>query len=538
MRWLERKTVCLLTAVLLVCAALCRPAAAERWRWSGGGLSGSVDVRTFGNNRMAAADEIAKELGYAAVQEQSELVVKAGTGLRFVHGAAVVWLGYSVIPLPSRTRVESGHWWIDTDSVLRIFSQFLRKNGRSITLRWSGAGEPKKIAPPPAEKKPSPPPVQPKVSVRLPRVKNVRWGGDEHVRAVLDLEGEEMPLYSTEGAKTSVQADALSSSEAARLSGSREGVTLSVKSGDPSRLDFSHPGYSVKIFTLKAPYRLVMDFRRDSQSAPKVLPPQIDSPQPGRNTPPPEPQKKIELPPVKKDLPPAVKSPKAKKRKLVVIDAGHGGKDPGAMAHGYREKVIALQIATKIAAELRELGVNVKMTRTGDTYPTLKERTAMANRWNADVFISVHLNALPKGRHSNGVEIYIMALPTDKDAMALAKIENAEIAESGSGKKSAKADKRTEMLLAILGNMQQNQKISESTLLAEDLFQSGQKSGLDMKRVAQAPFWVLRGAAMPAVLIETGFITELAEVRRLAQPAYQQRMAEAFAAGIVSFINR
>ena len=188
--------------------------------------------------------------------------------------------------------------------------------------------------------------------------------------------------------------------------------------------------------------------------------------------------------------------------------------------------------------QLRELGVNVKMTRTGDTYPTLKERTAMANRWNADVFISVHLNALPKGRHSNGVEIYIMALPTDKDAMALAKIENAEIAESGSGKKSAKADKRTEMLLAILGNMQQNQKISESTLLAEDLFQSGQKSGLDMKRVAQAPFWVLRGAAMPAVLIETGFITELAEVRRLAQPAYQQRMAEAFAAGIVSFINR
>ena len=161
MRWLERKTVCLLAAVLLVCAALCRPAAAERWRWSGGGLSGSVDVRTFGNNRMAAADEIAKELGYAAVQEQSELVVKAGTGLRFVHGAAVVWLGYSVIPLPSRTRVESGHWWIDTDSVLRIFSQFLRKNGRNITLRWSGAGEPKKIAPPPAEKKPSPPPVQP-----------------------------------------------------------------------------------------------------------------------------------------------------------------------------------------------------------------------------------------------------------------------------------------------------------------------------------------------------------------------------------------
>ena len=148
MRWLERKTVCLLTAVLLVCAVLCRPAAAERWRWSGGGLSGSVDVRTFGNNRMAAADEIAKELGYAAVQEQSELVVKAGTGLRFVHGAAVVWLGYSVIPLPSRTRVESGHWWIDTDSVLRIFSQFLRKRTKyHASLVWRRRTEKDRASP-------------------------------------------------------------------------------------------------------------------------------------------------------------------------------------------------------------------------------------------------------------------------------------------------------------------------------------------------------------------------------------------------------
>ena len=196
-----------------------------------------------------------------------------------------------------------------------------------------------------------------------------------------------------------------------------------------------------------------------------------------------------------------------------------------------------MEIATRIAERLRELGVNVRMTRAGDTYPSLKDRTAMANRLKADVFISIHLNALPKGRHSNGVEIYIMALPTDKDAMALAKIENAEIAEGGA-KTRKKSDRRTEMLLEILGNMQQNQKISESTELAEDLFKAGQEARLDMKRVAQAPFWVLRGAAMPAVLIETGFITELAEVRRLAQPEYQQKMAEAFASGIVSFINR
>lgn len=161
----------------------------------------------------------------------------------------------------------------------------------------------------------------------------------------------------------------------------------------------------------------------------------------------------------------------------------------------------------------------------------------MANDWKADVFISIHLNALPKGRHSRGVEIYIMALPTDKDAMTLAKIENAEIAEDSSGKKGS-SDKRTEMLLSILGNMQQNAKIDESTDLAEELFKAGQESRLDMKRVAQAPFWVLRGAVMPSVLIETGFITELSEAKRLAQPAYQQRMAESIASGIINFINR
>ena len=219
----------------------------------------------------------------------------------------------------------------------------------------------------------------------------------------------------------------------------------------------------------------------------------------------------------------------------MVIDAGHGGKDPGAVANGYQEKKIALEISNRIASELRKHGLNVKMTRTGDTYPSLRDRTTMANNWNADVFISVHLNALPKGRHATGTEIYLMALPTDKDAMELAKFENAEFVEGSSSKKS---DSRTELLLSILGDMQQNAKIGESTNLAEDLFKAGQNGGLNMRRVAQAPFWVLRGAAMPAVLIETGFITEMSDVKQLAKPAFQQKMAEAFAAGIVRFLNR
>ena len=537
MRWLERRLIRLLLCALVL-MALCAPSAAERWRWSAHGVSGSAEVRAFGPVRMAAVDEIAAGLGYAVHQEKSELVVAAGTGLRFVHGAAVVWLGYSVIPLPARTRVEHGHWWIAADSALKVFTQFLKRNGRNMNLQWSGAAALKRVEPPepPRPKTPPPTKVTPpsppvvKAPLRLPRLKNVRWGGEGHtIRAVLDLEGDEEPAFTADGTKVAVQVAPFEPGLSARFDAAREDVRLNVRGGEPAQIDFVHPGRSAKAFVLHEPHRLVIDFKRTGASLSDAPPPAVR---------PPESLKPPAPPPDKKILADKKQTPvKAKSKKLVVIDPGHGGKDPGAIGHGYQEKKIALEIATRIAARLRELGVNVRMTRTGDTYPSLKDRTAMANRVNADVFISIHLNALPKGRHSNGVEIYIMALPTDKDAMALAKIENAEIAEGGV-KTRKKSDRRTEMLLEILGNMQQNQKISESTELAEDLFKAGQDASLDMKRVAQAPFWVLRGAAMPAVLIETGFITELAEVRRLAQPAYQQKMAEAFASGIVSFINR
>ncbi|MEA4881590.1 MAG: N-acetylmuramoyl-L-alanine amidase, partial [Synergistaceae bacterium] len=180
-------------------------------------------------------------------------------------------------------------------------------------------------------------------------------------------------------------------------------------------------------------------------------------------------------------------------------------------------------------------GIDVRLTRNSDVYLTLKERTNLANQWNAEVFISIHANALPKGRHATGMEIYLMALPTDKDAMQLALIENRDMAE-GNGDTSKAADSRTKMLLNILGNMQQNAKISESTGFAEHLFAAGQKGKIKMRRVAQAPFFVLRGAAMPSVLIETGFLTEKSEARMLSDGTYQNRMADSLAEGIAGFL--
>ena len=223
-------------------------------------------------------------------------------------------------------------------------------------------------------------------------------------------------------------------------------------------------------------------------------------------------------------------------RKTIVIDPGHGGKDPGASDNGVVEKNVNLGIGLELEKVLQARGYNVVMTRRTDVYLKLQERTDIANNVNADLFVSIHVNALPSKKSMTGFEIYIMALPTDKDAMNLAKIENREYVE-GKGMDSENVDRRTEMLLRILGDMQQNNKISESTDFAAALYNAGVRNSLPMRRVAQAPFFVLRGAGMPAVLLETGFVTNAAESKKLTTSAYQQQIARAMSEGIMNYLR-
>ncbi|MBQ3448153.1 MAG: N-acetylmuramoyl-L-alanine amidase [Synergistaceae bacterium] len=223
-------------------------------------------------------------------------------------------------------------------------------------------------------------------------------------------------------------------------------------------------------------------------------------------------------------------------RKTIVIDPGHGGKDPGAMDNGVMEKDVNLAVGLELQRALTAKGYNVIMTRATDVYLKLQERTDIANDAKADLFVSVHVNALPNKKSMTGFEIYIMALPTDKDAMNLAKIENREYVE-GKSMDTANVDRGTEMLLRILGDMQQNNKISESTDFAAMLYNAGVRNGLPMRRVAQAPFFVLRGAGMPAVLLEIGFVTNANESRLLTTQAYQQRIADAMSEGIANYIR-
>lgn len=229
---------------------------------------------------------------------------------------------------------------------------------------------------------------------------------------------------------------------------------------------------------------------------------------------------------------------KGEKKPIVVLDAGHGGHDPGASGNGLREKDIALKATLQLGKILASYGIDVRYTRTTDVYLKLAERTAIANKHNAYVFISMHCNAVPKGRKASGLEYYIMAPPSDKDAMQLAVTENREISSGeDTGAATERSDKKTQLLLKILGDMQQNDKINESTSLCEVLHANAKSSGLPMRAVRQAPFFVLRGAAMPAVLVEMGFITDAAEAKKLNTENYRDQLCRSIAAGVVKYIK-
>jgi N-acetylmuramoyl-L-alanine amidase len=215
----------------------------------------------------------------------------------------------------------------------------------------------------------------------------------------------------------------------------------------------------------------------------------------------------------------------------VVVDPGHGGKDPGAIGpNGEKEKDITLSMGKALAKRLRAEGFEVLLTRKGDTFISLEERTAFANRKKAGLFISVHVNA--NDRESlRGIETYFLNLTTDASALKVADRENA------SGSKSMSD------LQFIIKDLMLNAKINESsrfaTSIQKSIISSLGRSGLLSKDhgVKQAPFCVLMGAQMPSILIETGFITNAAECRLLQKKSYQESLVNGIISGINMFIS-
>jgi N-acetylmuramoyl-L-alanine amidase len=211
----------------------------------------------------------------------------------------------------------------------------------------------------------------------------------------------------------------------------------------------------------------------------------------------------------------------------VCIDAGHGGRDHGNENNGSAEKDITLAIA-KVAAERihDELGLEVVMTRDDDRLVGLRERTEIANKAKADVFISIHCNSWFNDQTS-GFESYFLSPARSESERALARFEN----QSGGAKTNAPDDD----VQFILWDLVQNAYISESSSLAETIQrQMTSKLGLKSRGVKQANFVVLQGAKMPAVLIETAFLSNPGEAQKLTDPDFQRGVAD----GIVESIRR
>jgi len=217
----------------------------------------------------------------------------------------------------------------------------------------------------------------------------------------------------------------------------------------------------------------------------------------------------------------------------IIIDPGHGGHDGGAPGYlkGVKEKDLVLQIALRLARKIRrELGCEVILTRSDDRFLSLEERTAIANTKNADLFISIHANA-HTDRRAYGLETYFLNLATDDDAVLVAARENAT------------SRKNISDLQTILSDLMKNSKINESSRLARYVQKSmtsqlkTRYSNIKDKGVKQAPFYVLLGAQMPSILVETSFISNPRECKRLMDGNYQEHLSSAILRGVREYIK-
>jgi N-acetylmuramoyl-L-alanine amidase len=219
----------------------------------------------------------------------------------------------------------------------------------------------------------------------------------------------------------------------------------------------------------------------------------------------------------------------------VVLDPGHGGDAQGALGpDGVREKDLSLAISRRIAARLKRLGAKVVLTRTGDISVPLANRAAIATAIRADLFVSVHLNSMPTAeqrRHSRGVETYFLSADaTDNHAKAVAARENADRL---AGEPEPDPD---DPVAGILDDLQDAASLQGSSRLAYAVHEKlVSRLRAEDRGVKQAPFYVLAGARMPAVLLEVGFISHADESRKLRSGAYQERIAEAVVEGVRAF---
>jgi len=300
-------------------------------------------------------------------------------------------------------------------------------------------------------------------------------------------------------------------------------------------LFYTGPEFSVvSTFEMTAPFRLVLEFKRKSSTSPAPL----GAGTPLESAPSPSP---AQLPPASAGVPPpsapeeehgqvTTKQPGIQ---VIVVDPGHGGVEMGAKGPtGLLEKEVTLDMAKRLQAGLaRRLGTRVILTRDSDKQVGLDDRTALANHERADLFLSVHVNA-SRASQARGAETYFLSYQaTDDEARAAAALENNTLGvETPPGNPA---------LGMVLWDLAQSQYLSESSKLAETIQENlNALLKIESRGVKQAPFKVLMGATMPAVLVEIGFITNPEEEARLKDGAYRDKIAQAIIDSVAAFKER
>ena len=413
-----------------------------------------------------------------------------------------------------------------------------------------------------------------KGSIQLKGIRH--WSSEAYTRVVLDLDRQVVYNCQVVGESggtqlqaqlqdTSVGPDVLWARSIGdgivskiQLSEDRAGGTMVIL--DLERMD------NYRVFTLPEPYRVVIDLygasggtkstariqeadhvqaaladlkaQQHQQGASSSTPVAKSEPQkqvatpkvqtPAKQAPPQTPQ--IAVSPAQKKFTGSLVEQLGLKVRTIMLDPGHGGKDPGAVANGIREKDINLRLAKIMGKMLQDQGFEVHYTRSTDKFIPLEGRTAMANAKNADLFISLHCNSNPSAK-LKGLEIYYLNLATDAQAVRVAAREN-----------GVSAKKISDMQF-ILSDLMINSKINESRQMAALVEQKTlqivrPKYPLKSQGSRGAFFYVLTGARMPSILVEAGYLTNAQEAALLNTDAYLTTLARGLVGGVMAYKDK
>ncbi len=490
-----------LLAVVPLVALAARPQAVEL-RGHGGGLGQIAVVPLDDGTGYVAAERLAAVLKgtWKAKGTRGATLTVGSRSAQFTRNDARVVVGGTAMSLAAPVRLGASGWLVPED--------FL---GKALARLAPGVTSARVPPPTAASVKPAATPVK---AVARPPGPGVAFG---------DLRLRSYPTFTrivleTAGSITYVVDPASGGAVRVRLRGlhvsgphAREvddGLVkaLRLEAGDGEatlRVTLDGDAGDVQHYALLDPFRVVIDIYRPKE-------PTVPGPRGG---------------------------PVAAPLQLIVLDAGHGGHDPGATGpSGLTEKEVVLDVTRRVARMVEEsrLGVKVALTRSTDVFVPLRDRTNFANKQRADLFLSIHANAHPRSV-SEGVETYFLSSEaTDNEARQVAAIENGVVQLESQGTRP-----KTDALKSILWDLAQSEFQQESSVFAEIVQDSMTRSlQLVNRGVKQAGFYVLGGAAMPAILLEIGFLTNPKEEKKLSSGDYRESVARAILAGITDYKRR